>query len=125
MSLCVSVAGSSILLVTTAFNLSWTHSVEKLTWQEDWQVTDSSLSLLTARVKGSGAGMEPGEGAVLRHGWWEWQPKLAPQQELVLAASGATNSGWRLCIEDQSSECFELAQQATDAIRLWACSALP
>lgn len=125
MSLCVSVAGSSILLVTTAFNLSWTHSVEKLTWQEDWQVTDSSLSLLTARVKGSGAGMEPGEGAVLHHGWWEWQPKLAPQQELVLAASGATNSGWRLCIEDQSSECFELAHQATDAIRLWACSALP
>ncbi|MFZ1344360.1 DUF1850 domain-containing protein [Thiothrix eikelboomii] len=125
MSLCVAAAGKTILLVATSFNLSWTHSVEKVTWQEDWQVTAAGLSLLTARVKGSGAGMEPGEGAILRQGWWEWQPKLAPQQELVLAASGATSSGWRLCIEDGFAYCLDLAQEPTEAIKLWSCSALP
>ncbi|MEZ5450817.1 MAG: DUF1850 domain-containing protein [Thiolinea sp.] len=37
-------------------------------------MTEQGLQLLQARVKGSGAGMEPGDDAVLKDGWWVWQP---------------------------------------------------
>ena len=47
--------------------------------------------------QGSGAGMEPPEGAVLKDGWWVYAPELPPQATLVLAASGATGEGWTLC----------------------------
>jgi hypothetical protein len=35
------------------------HSVEKVEWQEDWRIIISKLKIVDARVKGSGAGMEP------------------------------------------------------------------
>ncbi len=118
MSLCVVAAGKTLLLATTVFSLSWTHSVEKTGWQEDWQLTPAGLVLTAARVKGSGAGMEPGEGAVLRDGWWEWVPTLPAQAELHLAASGATGSGWELCY---AAGCLQLAEEAGEAVALRAC----
>ena len=93
MSLCVVTGGKVLTLAVTAFTLSWTHSVEKTGWQEDWQLAGQGLQLREARVKGSGAGMDPGEDAVLKDGWWVWQPDLPVQTELRLAASGATGAG--------------------------------
>lgn len=119
MSLCVWVAGKTLLFSAATFTLSWTHSVEKVTWQEDWQVTSSTLVLAMARVKGSGAGMEPGEGASLKNGWWEWYPQLPPQTELYLAASGTTGGGWELCLA--KSACLKLPEKSTTPIRLWSC----
>jgi hypothetical protein len=49
-----------------------------------------------ARVKGSGAGMEPPPEARLAGGWFEWQPKRAPMPEVVLGNSGLAGE-WRLC----------------------------
>jgi len=97
MNLCIFAAGKTVTLAVTAFTLSWTHSVEKTRWQEDWAIVPAGLQIIEARVKGSGAGMEPAEGAVLEHGWWVYAPKLRLQQSLVLAASGATGEGWTLC----------------------------
>ena len=68
MSLCILAAGKTTVLAVSAFTLSWTHSVEKTRWEEDWRVTPAGLEIVEARVKGSGAGMEPPEGAVLE-GW--------------------------------------------------------
>ena len=85
MSLCIVAAGKTMTLAVAAFTLSWTHSVERTRWQEDWSVTPAGLEIVEARVKGSGAGMEPAEGAVLNDGWWVYAPKLPPQRELVLA----------------------------------------
>lgn len=119
MSLCVGIVGKTLIFAATSFSLNWTHSVEKVAWQEDWQITETGLKLITARVKGSGAGMEPGEGAVLNKGWWEWQPNLVAQKELALAASGTTSSAWQLCTD--TNECINLAEQASDAIKLWSC----
>lgn len=48
------------------------------------------LRVVEARVKGSGVGMEPAEGAVLREGWWVYRPTLPTQQRVVVAASGFT-----------------------------------
>ncbi|MGV4791938.1 DUF1850 domain-containing protein [Rhizobium sp. F40D2] len=102
-----------MVIATTTFMLQWTHSVEKIEWRERWQVGPSGLHITEASVKGSGAGMEPGEGAVLRDGWWTWQPKLASQKQLSLAASGATASGWRLCYGDTCREFGERAGEDT------------
>ncbi|HPE59169.1 MAG TPA: DUF1850 domain-containing protein [Thiolinea sp.] len=119
MSLCVVTAGKTLTLAVSLFTLSWTHSVEKTGWQEDWQVSKAGLQLLQARVKGSGAGMEPGDGAVLRDGWWEWQPQLPPQSGLLLAASGATGQGWSLC--SSGHECLALAVMPGEPVSLSFC----
>ncbi|AZO57254.1 DUF1850 domain-containing protein [Mesorhizobium sp. M8A.F.Ca.ET.057.01.1.1] len=56
------------------------------------------------RFKGSGAGMEPPEGAGLRDGWWIYAPKVGAQRRVMLAASGATGDGWTLCTDGFASK---------------------
>lgn len=118
MSLCILAAGKTTMLAISAFTLSWTHSIEKTRWEEDWRVTPAGLEIVEARVKGSGAGMEPPEGAVLRDGWWSYRPKIGPRPILALAASGTTGAGWRLCT-DQA--CMDLGTEAGKTIELSAC----
>ena len=96
LSLCLTSAGVVKTLSLAAFTLAWTHSIEKIDWQEDWRVTPQGLELVQARVKGSGAGMEPPPEARLVDGWFQWQPKRAPMPEVVLGNSGAAGE-WRLC----------------------------
>ena len=81
-------------------------------------MTPPGLRVVEARIKGSGAGMDPPDGAVLEDGWWVYAPKVGPQQRLVLAASGATGSGWTLCAEQ---DCRELGKAAGGAIVLEPC----
>jgi hypothetical protein len=115
---CLLVGGVAMMLAAPTFSLHWTHSVEKVIWQEDWVVEGAALRLETARVKGSGAGMEPGENARLVAGWWEWHPRtLVPS--LVLAASGATQGGWVLCT---SAGCETLGAKAGEALTLAPCA---
>lgn len=76
--------------------LAWTHSIEKVEWQEDYRATAAGLALDEARVQGSGAGMEPGPDARFDGHWWRWHPALPSLPELRLADSGAT-ADWRLC----------------------------
>ena len=98
LSLCFISAGVVKTLAVAAFTLAWTHSVEKVEWQEDWRITAHGLELEQARVKGSGAGMEPPPEALLVDGWFQWQPKRAAMPEVVLGNSGAAGE-WRLCSE--------------------------
>lgn len=106
MSLCFLTAGGVKALALTVFTLAWTHSIEKVEWQEDWRVMPDGLELVQARVKGSGAGMEPPPEARLVGGWFQWQPKRAPMQEVVLGNSGAAGE-WRVCHDGQ---CRTLSQ---------------
>lgn len=109
LSLCLTSAGVAKVLSLAAFTLAWTHSVEKTAWQEDWRITAQGLELVQARVKGSGAGMEPPPEARLVDGWFQWQPKRAPMPQLVLANSGAAGE-WRICHDGTCrtlSEIFE------------------
>ena len=105
MSLCI-IEGAVVTatIAATAFTLPWTHSVEKTEWRESWVLEQHRLRVVEARVRGSGAGMEPPEGSVLNGGWWVYRPAIPPQEKLVLARSGATGSGWQLCVEDDCSE---------------------
>ena len=115
--LCLLAAGKILVLAVSSFTLSWMHSVEKIEWWEQWRVQGTALKLELARVKGSGAGMEAPEDAVLINGSWEFQPALAALPKLVLADSGATPSGWTLCT---SSKCLELGAEPGPPIVLWA-----
>lgn len=112
-------AGAVVLTLSApAFSLHWTHSVEKVEWVEHWSVEDGALRLLEAQVKGSGAGMEPGPDAVLRDGWWSWKPDTRVPA-LRLAASGATNAGWRLCAD---GHCRELGEKAGAPVVISPCA---
>ncbi|WP_395540910.1 DUF1850 domain-containing protein [Neotabrizicola sp. sgz301269] len=96
MTACLLAGGVMPALSGPAFQLRWTHSVKKVEWVEDWWVEPQALRLTGARVKGSGAGMEPGEGAILQDGWWVW-PEDRRLPSLSLATSRATGAGWQLC----------------------------
>lgn len=116
--LCIHAGGKTITMAAGVFTLSWTHSVEKTQWQERWAATAQGLAIREARVKGSGAGMEPGENARREGDWLVWTPKMAPLPELVLASSGTTNSGWTLC---GAGGCHELGRVRRDPIILRPC----
>lgn len=119
LALCITAGGKAMTIATALFSLSWTHSVEKTEWQESWRVTPQGLELVEARVKGSGAGMDPGEGARLEDGWWTWTPEAPVVPELNLAASGATVSAWKLC---HDAGCETLGAKADDPVRIGPCT---
>jgi tetratricopeptide (TPR) repeat protein len=102
LGLCFASAGIIKSLSVAAFTLAWTHSVEKTEWQEDWRVTPQGLQIVEARVKGTGAGMEPPPDAQLVDGWFRWAPQLAVQPEVVLANSGMAGE-WRICSGDNKT----------------------
>lgn len=114
---CLAVGAAILMLTTPEFQLTWTHSVERVEWQEDWRIDAGALSLTAARVRGSGAGMEPGENAQLKDGWWEWPGQLRVPS-LLLAASGATGAGWSLCA---NGECSVLGAESGAPIVLKPC----
>lgn len=118
MSLCVLAGGKAAVMAVSVFTLAWTHSVEKTQWREDWRLTPAGLELVEARVRGSGAGMEPPEGAVLADGWWVYRPQITPQPRIVLAASGATGGGWQLCA---GGECVTLGASPGEPVVLEPC----
>lgn len=100
-SLCIVAGGVKQVLAVTAFTLSWTHTVERTQWIEFWDVGADGLSVVEARIQGSGAGMEPPEDAKLVDGYWVYHPHLPAQRRVVLANSGAGHSVWTLCHGDQ------------------------
>ena len=103
MSLCLASAGVVKSLTVTAFMLSWTHSVEKIEWQEDWRVTPQGLQIVQARVKGSGAGMEPPPDARLVDGFFRWTPQLPVLPEVALGNSGLAGE-WRICTDGKCQD---------------------
>lgn len=120
MSACL-LAGATVIALSGAdFRLEWTHSVEKQGWREYWRITENGLQLTKAAVKGSGAGMEPGDGAIRQDGWWIWEPDLPKQPQLLLAASGKTGGGWRICV---GQDCREIGEKAGRPITLKPCPA--
>jgi len=87
MALCLAAGALSATLAVNAFTLAWTHSIEKVRWEEDWRIEKQHLVITEARIRGSGAGMEPPPDAQLHNGSWHYRPPLAPLTELRLTHS--------------------------------------
>lgn len=88
LALCLSAGALRVELPMSSFTLRWRHSIEKTEWAEDYELAGDWLHLSQARIRGSGAGMEPPAGAVLLHGVWHYRPAERWHRELVLARSG-------------------------------------
>lgn len=118
MGVCLSLAAGGqaaapVFVQVERFTLAWTHSIEKVRWEEDYAVRPSAkpgappvLQALTARVRGSGAGMEPPPDAVLRNGWFEYTPQTLSPEGLQLSRSGFT-ADYDWCT---SAGCVPMAQ---------------
>lgn len=112
--LCLAAGALATVLATDAFTLSWTHSVEKVEWQEDYSVVDGALVLQEARIKGSGAGMEAAADAVWHEGWWRYQPAASSFDVLRLTHSRFT-ADYRLCWSGSCRSIGEILPGLADA----------
>lgn len=96
---CLTAGALHAYIPTERFTLAWTHSIEKIRWEEDYRVRDDArLELVEARIRGSGAGMEPPPGAVLRDGVWHYRPARRDVPALRLTRSGFA-ADYELCID--------------------------
>ena len=86
-ALCLAAGALHVALPVRAFTLRWQHSIEKVEWAEDWEVAGGWLHLSQARIHGSGAGMEPPDGAQLVDGVWRYRIADPWRREVVLARS--------------------------------------
>jgi hypothetical protein len=122
--LCLGLAFSLIQATVPAqrVTLAWVHSIEKIRWEEDYRVDKDKLTLVRARIRGSGAGMEPPAGAVLRNGAWEYQPAQAVFPKLILARSSYTKD-YELCWDGQCKEFTTLlgAAASAETIEVFPC----
>ena len=123
--LCIGI-GALVLasLPVASFTLAWNHSIEKIRWEEDYRVAAGGLRLVEARIRGTGAGMEPPDGAVLRDGVWHYRPALGLLPRLTLARSGVV-ADYELCA---SGACRPLAAFLDDpdnrrVVELFPCNA--
>ena len=105
--ICLALAASSaapVFVPTERFTLAWTHSIEKVRWEEDYGVAlapapdaKPALQALAARVRGSAAGMEPPDDARLVNGWYTYTPQISHPAELRLTRSEFT-ADYELCL---------------------------
>jgi hypothetical protein len=116
-------AGSVVApLMAGAITLAWTHSVEKTLWEEDWRLGAAGLEMAEARVRGTGAGMEPPPEANFVNGSWAWRPAVPPLPEVVLRRSGATVD-YTICIAGHCRPMGAYVPPTADPVVLKACTA--
>ncbi|MDP3325307.1 MAG: DUF1850 domain-containing protein [Hydrogenophaga sp.] len=118
LGVCLALAASGstvppVFVPAERFTLAWTPSIEKVRWEEDYAVVATGvagqppvLQALGARVRGSAAGMEPPDDAVLRNGWYEYTPRMWTPQGLRLTRSPYT-ADYAWCV---GGRCELLAQ---------------
>lgn len=109
----------------THFTLAWTHSIEKLRWEEDYRIVADArgaprLVLERARIRGSGAGMEPPPDAILKNGWYQYVPAEQPDGPLRLTRSVYT-ADFDWCVRGRCRPMGVLLPSDGDVTLLWAC----
>lgn len=126
MGLCIAAGGVVVALAMESFTIAWTHSIEKLRWEEDYRVERGALRLVEARIRGHGAGMEPPEGSRLEDGVWHYTPTMAPLPVLRLTQSDFT-AGYELCSDARCAPLITHAPAARNGsmIELSACDVAP
>jgi hypothetical protein len=105
-ALCITVGALTAVLPAQRFTLAWEHTVEKQRWEEDYIVAGDWLFLSAARIRGSGAGMEPPPEAVREGTIWRYRPADPWRRALHLARS-EFGTDYELCID---GDCRPLGQ---------------
>lgn len=118
--LCLVATGTVMTLAVQSFTLAWTHSIEKVRWEEDYRVAGTRLELVEARVQGSAAGMEPAPGARFHHGWWRYAPALRWHAELRLTRSPYADD-YEICTAGRCQSLAALVPQREGITRVFAC----
>lgn len=132
------------------FTLAWVHSIEKVRWEEDYEVILSEhpqsalkadfssdsinqtkelesvepqafLLAKTARIKGSAAGMEPPEGAVFKDGWYHYVPSIKTHQEVRLTRSEFVPD-YEWCDIDGCRSLSDILPSDGGVTLMWACA---
>lgn len=99
------VAGATVVsLPTPTMTLTWTHTVEKTSWEEDYLASADGVAIVEARVEALGAGMEPPASAVRKGRWWSYHPAL-PNLPSVDLANSIFGGGYTVC---WNSQCRQL-----------------
>ena len=96
-AVCLVAGALTARIPTHQFTLRWQHSIEKIEWAEDYDVVGRWLHLSQARIRGSGAGMEPPAGAFLEGSVWHYRLADPWRREIVLARSEFV-ADYELCI---------------------------
>lgn len=120
--LCLASGVIAAHIATTGFTLAWMHSIEKIRWEEDWRIGARALTVVEGRIRGSGAGMEPPDGAELVGGVWHY--RVDRRLASVDLAHSPYTTGYELCV---AGRCRPLASYlpglpAIATIRLRPCS---
>src|SRR3546814_19527297 len=76
--------------------LTWTHTVEKTRWEEDYSASAEGIVITEARIEAIGAGMEPPASAIREGRWWRYRPSLPTLASVELANSNFAE-GYSLC----------------------------
>jgi hypothetical protein len=105
MPVCLATSVATAALAANAFTLGWTHSIERLRWEESWRVEGEVLVLEAVRVRGHGAGMEPPPGAVLQDGVWVWHPRTRHARLRLTRSEHTADYDW--C--DETGACRPMA----------------
>ena len=96
-ALCLAAGGFHLAVPADGFSLSWRHSIEKIEWRETYRIVGDRLLIADAAIQGSGAGMDPPEGARLEHGAWHYRPAQPWRDSLTLSRSEYAGD-YTLCI---------------------------
>ncbi|HEV7253619.1 MAG TPA: DUF1850 domain-containing protein [Mesorhizobium sp.] len=120
--LCVSGGGITVKIVASAFTLGWVHSIEKAPIEDAWAIEDGRLRLVESRIKGSGAGIEPGADARLVDGWLRWTPEHPFREKVTLRRSGFEGTGdWTLCLSGKCRPLGDIVPTDADPVTLEPC----
>jgi len=121
------VQATPVFVPAEYFTLAWTHSIEKQRWEEDYAVVPGNapgqppvLRALQARIKGSGAGMEPPPDAVLQNGWYVYTPTTTTVPELLLTRSEFT-ADYDLCLAGHCNSLSNVIASDSSVTRARPC----
>lgn len=119
-TLCLVAGGLTVTIPVSQFTLRWQHSIEKIEWAEDWEVVGGWLHLSQARIRGSGAGMEPSDRAQLLNGVWHYRIRDPWRREVVLARSEFVPD-YELCVEGRCKRMSHWVPIAAGPTTMRAC----